>query len=340
MFRIFEGDTANQVWENIALTLNEGDSVSAQWSRTGSMREILHAGISMANPLQRWVVSRQPAINPAFAIAEVIWIMTGRNDAGFLNYFNRDLPKYAGNDATYHGAYGYRLRHYFRIDQLERAYKTLKVNPESRQVVLQIWDPSIDLPDEIGRPQNRDIPCSVLAALKLRNGRLEWLQVIRSNDLFRGVPYNFIQFTSIHEILAGWLHVNVGSYNQFSDSLHVYNEDYKKIKEFKPVVPATNTDFLSVDRKESEEAFKELARRTVLFIEEGLSKSEHLKLASWSEAPKAFQNMLCVLAAEAARRRSWIEEACIIMTRCDNPALLQVWNRWFERVEKLATLKV
>ena len=131
------------------------EGVSVQVSRNGPTREILHALISVSDPRQRWVVSRNPPMNIAFALAEIVWIMTGRDDSAFLNYFNRELPKYCGNCPNYHGAYGYRLRKRFKIDQLERAYQALSKNPESRQVVLQIWDSTIDLPSADGRDLRR-----------------------------------------------------------------------------------------------------------------------------------------------------------------------------------------
>ena len=53
---------------------------------------------------------------------------------------------------------------------------------------------------------------------------------MRSNDIFRGLPYNFVQFTSMQEILAGWLKINVGSYNHVSDSLHIYERDLKEME--------------------------------------------------------------------------------------------------------------
>ena len=61
--------------------------------------------------------------------------------------------------------------------------------------------------------------------LKVRDGALEWTQILRSNDVFRGLPYNFVQFTMMQEIMAGWLNLRVGSYNQLSDSLHIYDSD-------------------------------------------------------------------------------------------------------------------
>src|SRR5258708_3210956 len=122
MFRVFESRTADEAWQKISSAVRSSDGTSVQGSRIGETREILHAAISISEPRQRWVLSRNPPINVAFALAEIIWIMAGRNDSAYLNYFNSDLPKYAGHGATYHGAYGYRLRKGLKIDQLDRAY--------------------------------------------------------------------------------------------------------------------------------------------------------------------------------------------------------------------------
>src|SRR5439155_956769 len=173
----------------------------------------LHAALSIRDSRQRWVASRFPPLNPPFAIAEVIWIICGRQDSKFLNYFNPKLPNFAGTGPTYYGAYGFRLREHFGVDQLERAYRALHSNKDSRQVVLQIWDPRMDLPTESGEPRAPDVPCNLTAILKVRGGRLEWTQVMRSNDLFRGLPHNIVQFTSLQEVIAGWLGLEPGTYN-------------------------------------------------------------------------------------------------------------------------------
>jgi thymidylate synthase len=332
MFRNFNGTTADQVWQSIASAFAHELHPTRQQSRAGMTYEMLHTSISIAEPMQRWVVSRQPPINPAFAIVEVIWIISGRRDSRFLNYFNRRLPEFAGYGPTYYGAYGHRLRKGFGIDQIERAYNALKVNPDSRQVALQIWDPCTDLPDLDGKPRSDDIPCNVVSFLKIRDGKLEWMQVMRSNDLFRGLPYNIMQFTSLQEVLAGWLGVDVGSYCQISDSLHIYENDYEAVCNFVPTEAARNTDSLAFTKPESEARFEELSRRIELFIEESLSRSEHLRLCTWIEAPSAYQNILRVIGAEAARRRRWHDEAGEIMNKCTNPAFIDIWNRWISRV--------
>jgi thymidylate synthase len=183
------------------------------------MHELLHVGLTIDNPRQRWIPSRIPALNPAFALAEIVWIINGSNDAKVINYWNPALPQFAGHVEKYHGAYGFRLRNHFNIDQLEKAYYSLQKNGISRQVVLQIWDSKNDMPDNNGKPVSEDIPCNLSSLLKIRNHKLEWMQINRSNDIYRGLPYNIVQFTTLQELIAGWLGIEVGTYNHLSEML-------------------------------------------------------------------------------------------------------------------------
>jgi thymidylate synthase len=262
-----------------------------------------------------------------------VWILLGRNDAAFLRYWNRQLDKFGGVGMHYYGAYGRRLRIHFSIDQLGTAYEALKANPDTRQIVLQIWDVRSDFPFENGEPRSEDIPCNLISLVKLRNGRLEWMQVLRSNDFFLGIPHNFVQFTYLQEILAGWLNVEVGTYNQVSDSLHIYTGDMEKIDQSLPISVSPNTDTLALPKEVSDQCFSELGRRIDLLVSESLSEAGHRRTSIWSGAPQGFQNLLTLIASEAARKRGWVCMAAEIMLSNTNPVLIQLWDRWLERIK-------
>ena len=329
MISTFRGQSADNVWLQAAEAFRRSDGVRAQNSRGGPTQEILHVGISIADPRQRWVVSREPPLNLAFALAEIVWIMTGRRDLAFLDYWNRRYRDFVGSGPDLHGAYGYRIRHHLGGDQLERAYRALDGNPDTRQVVIQIWDSPSDLPAPDGTPADRDIPCNVAAMPKLRDGKLEWMQVIRSNDMMLGVPHNFVQFTAMQEILAGWLGVECGSYSQISDSLHVYDSDWDDVMSSTALPSvAPNDDSLALPRRESDRAFGELE----LLVEQLIDPATHPDavegLAFWDDAPQPYRNIAAVLTAEALRRRGLTDAASRTMSRCTNPAYLQLWSRW------------
>ena len=332
MIRHFDGNTADEVWQEAAAALLTCDDAIHQDSRLGPTREYLHATFHVRDPRQRWVLSRRPAINPAFGIVELIWILLGRDDADLPTYWNPLLPKFVGEAKRYHGAYGHRLRVAFGIDQLEHAYTALAANHKSRQVVLQIWDVTRDMPNPDGSARDTDIPCNVVAMPKIRDGQLEWLQVMRSNDLYLGTPHNFIQFMTLQEILAGWLRVEVGSYVQISDSLHLYEGDMKRIAFAQDVSIYRNNDNLAIPKADFDRTLPEIGRYLDELRCEGLTLERFRYIIVGSAAlPSGWHHMLLVAAADAARRRRWHEEAEAAMAGCLNPALSAAWQAWSER---------
>jgi thymidylate synthase len=331
MTHVYEADTADQAWRAAASEFRREGAARMHTGRGGVTHELLHVMFTIHDPRRRWVVSRHPTINPAFAIAEVVWILNGRNDAAFVNHWNPRLPRYAGDVECYHAAYGFRLRKEFGFDQLERAYDALSNNPDTRQIVLQIWNPQIDFPDSAGRPVSADVPCNVCALPKLRDNKLEWLQIMRSNDLQRGLPYNFVQFTCLQEILAGWLGAEIGTYTHVSDSLHIYERDALSLQAFTPVDEMPNTDSLALARGESEAVFSEMSSLMSAMIMPELSPETLRSLMESQPLPPAYQNLLRVVAADSARRRGWIEVAGELMDQCSNPVLVQAWEGWTER---------
>lgn len=331
MTRFFNSDTADGAWRLSVKALLEGDDVLTQPSRLGPTREILHATFSINDPRQRWVLSRTPAFNPAYAIAELVWILLGRNDSAFPNFWNPALPKFAGSGDTYHGAYGYRLRNNLGIDQIERAYKVLLNDPESRQVVLQIWDSRYDLPDESGKPVAPDIPCNICSMPKVRNGKLEWLQIMRSNDIFLGVPNDIFWFTALQEIMAGWLGIEVGTYVHVSDSLHCYEHDLKAFDASNEAIIVGSTDNLAIPKPESDRAISIIGGSMDRLRSPNLTPSEYRSCLKNNELPEGYLNMLLVAAADSARRRGWTVEVAETVSECTNPALKAAWERWEQR---------
>lgn len=336
MVKLFKAKTANELWKQAAKKLI--NTPTQQESRQGLTREYLHCSLHLENPQQRWITSRQPAINPAFAIAEVIWILQGSDDANFINFWNPKLPEYSGKGRKYHGAYGARLRKHFTIDQLNFAYDALRQNEASRQVVLQIWDSSCDFPIWKGKPNNEDIPCNIASMLKIRSSKLEWSQIMRSNDLYRGTPHNIIQFTSLQEIIAGWLQVQLGSFTLFADSLHFYEKDIKEVQIIDSNIPI-NSDSLMFSKTEFDEFFPIVFDYLDKLRSIELNRNNFIKLTHIKEIPRPWKNLLCIVAADAVRRKGWYDEMEYIVEQCNNSILLISWQNWLNRQNSKRKIK-
>src|SRR5215216_4059296 len=107
---VFEGQTANEVWQKAVQVFRENNFAKRQLGRGGPTNELIHAVCVIQDSRQRWVVSRSPGLSPAFAIVEMLWILNGRKDSAFINPWNPIYQKFAGKGDEYHGAYGFRLR--------------------------------------------------------------------------------------------------------------------------------------------------------------------------------------------------------------------------------------
>ena len=165
--------------------------------------------------------------------------------------------------------------------------------------------------------------------LKVRDGKLEWTQIVRSNDLFLGVPHNFVQFTCLQEIMAGWLDIECGSYNHVSDSLHMYDRDRDNVLAPSPLTEVpSSSDSLALPLKESEQVFGELEERIEQMIKPGVGRNELQGLLSWEPRPEAYRNILAVLVAEALRRRKHTKAAMEVMSSCTNPVYQYLWSQW------------
>ncbi len=330
----FEGGSADEVWRQAVVRLRRDGAI--QESRDQPTREILHTAFTIADPRQRLVFARQ--INPAFALAEVLWIMAGANDAAFLRFWNPRMTRFTDehDPGLLYGAYGYRLgsqpqlsataiaqlRHSPhnsvppQLDQLKAAYDVLRQTPHSRQVVLQIWDARRDLPDP--EPRSRDIPCNVVSHLMIRSGRLEWLQMMRSNDLIWGMPYNIIQFTTMQEIVAGWLGVEVGTYTHVSDSLHVYERHWPELDTVAYVdstVPRNTADVRINSYNAWEVVWSRMVDGAIALTQRTDVNDLLAVIAEMEGTPTPYVEWIVVLAAEALRRRGHDVDADHIIGR-------------------------
>jgi thymidylate synthase len=167
--------------------------------------------------------------------------------------------------------------------------------------------------------------------LKIREGKLEWSQIMRSNDVFKGLPYNFVQFTSLQEVLAGWVGVEPGTYTHFSDSLHVYEQDMDLTFNSSRVPVARSIESLALPSGPSEPIWMEMNRRLNLLVRNEVAASEYTKISRLDDAPQAFTNLMAVVVADAARRRGNLDAVGEAISLCDNPVLRQLWQRWAER---------
>lgn len=227
--------------------LTEGENVSPRGMLT---KEISPVGITITNPRKRVIAHPVRKLNFGFMVGELLWILQGRNDLSIAHY-NSQWAKFSDDGEILNGAYGQRIFRWdgafdvldqsytddegnthpsfelqqITVNQFEKAFEQLKADPDSRQATIVLFNPVQDY------RETKDKPCTNLLRFTIRNGKLNMMVVMRSNDIWYGFPYDIFNFTMLQEIMAGKLGVEVGKYTHIADSLHIYEQHFEAAKE-------------------------------------------------------------------------------------------------------------
>lgn len=184
----------------------------------GRAREIRGITLELTNPLAR--LSRSESRGRLFScLGELCWYLSGSEMVEPVSYYITKYPKYAESDGIVHGAYGPRLFDFDGVDQVQTVISILKVKPDSRQAVIQIFDHQ-----DLAVPY-KHVPCTCLLQFFVRSGRLDAITYMRSNDIYKGLPHDIFAFTMVQEIIARSLGVELGTYTHMIGSLHLYETD-------------------------------------------------------------------------------------------------------------------
>lgn len=192
-------------------------------SRAGATKELTFVGITLNRPWQREIVSPLRKANVAAQIVETMWVLSGRNDVGGLVHYLPRAADFSDDGMTWRAGYGPRLRNYHGVDQLGYIVDTLRANPSSRQAVCTIWDPTVDT------SPGKDIACNNWLTFSCRNGRLDLMVGIRSNDAMWGWSgINAFEWSVLLEVVAGMCGQEVGQLHFAVTSFHLYEQHWKK----------------------------------------------------------------------------------------------------------------
>ena len=163
------------------------------------------------------------------AIAEQIWFISGsRRPDEFLQKFTKIWDAFTEEDGTVAAAYGYRWRSHFGRDQLESLVELLKKDPSSRHGVVVTWDPK---DDGYGGTPKKNVPCPYTFTVNIIGGRLNLHNMVRSNDMMLGCPFDVFGFALLQSILAQHLSVRPGIYTHTISNAHIYDTHYAGAQE-------------------------------------------------------------------------------------------------------------
>lgn len=244
-------------------------------------------------PTERVLFNQARDANPFFHLYEALWMLAGRNDLAPLLWYVSTFGDYSDDGRTLNGAYGYRWRHSkpmktvredcpdcgrdwghgycgtcqgrqvlnprdVYVDQLDLIVEHLRRVPDSRRVVLQMWNveddllkigvaahyalkPGFDVRPADVLPASKDVCCNTEVFFRLRRGPIGHIEVPltyldmtvinRSNDMVWGTfGANVVHFSFLQEYVAARVGVEAGRYHQVTNNLHVYTTKWEPEK--------------------------------------------------------------------------------------------------------------
>jgi thymidylate synthase len=162
-------------------------------------------------------------------VAEQVWFISGaRKPEIFLRNFTKIWDDFTNPGDVVTVAYGYRWRRHFGRDQLKSLIDLLTKDPSSRQGVVVTWDPASD---GLGGVSRSNVPCPYTFTANIIGGRLNLMNVVRSNDMILGFPHDVAGFALLQCILAQKLGVKPGLYTHIIANAHIYDIHYEAAEE-------------------------------------------------------------------------------------------------------------
>lgn len=160
------------------------------------------------------------------AVKELIWIyVMGSNDVNKLHEMNVKVwDEWVKEDGTIGKAYGYQARHWNgNIDQVQNLINTLKTNPQSRRMIISLWNVG-DLPEMALEP------CAFMTMWDVMGDTLNMTLIQRSCDLGLGGPFNTTQYATLQYMIAHVTGLKAGQFTHFINNAHIYENHFDALK--------------------------------------------------------------------------------------------------------------
>jgi len=170
-----------------------------------------------------------------FAAAEWLWMLAGQEAVEPLAAWLPALRQYA-DDGVLRGAYGPRLMSQW--SSIGDALTWLG----SRQAVWTTWQPAL-LGSGVG-----DVPCTVGGQFISRHDELNLVVWMRSNDAWRGWPYDVMLWLRVLRLAAATLKLHAGWLMHWATSMHLYERDWDAARHLLKTLPGPPGDLERFDQ--------------------------------------------------------------------------------------------
>jgi thymidylate synthase len=154
-------------------------------------------------------------------VHELIWFLKGDTNTAYLKANKVSIwDEWADPNGDLGPVYGKQWRSWAApdgrsIDQITEVVEALKINPDSRRMIVSVWNPA-DIPDMALAP------CHCLFQFYVVDGRLSCQLYQRSADVFLGVPFNIASYALLTMMMAQVALLEPGEFIHTFGDAHLY----------------------------------------------------------------------------------------------------------------------
>ena len=226
-----------QYLELVEKILEEGVERS---DRTGTGRKSIF-GYQMQFDLEKgFPLVTTKKVHLKSIIHELIWFLAGSTNIKYLKDNGVSIwDEWADENGDLGPVYGHQWRNWNSegLDQIQEVINTLKINPNSRRMLISAWNPSV-LPDtKVSFSQNVANnkaalpPCHAFFQFYVSNNKLSCQLYQRSADVFLGVPFNIASYSLLTMMIAQVCGYEAGDFIHTLGDAHIYSNHNEQVKE-------------------------------------------------------------------------------------------------------------
>ena len=172
-------------------------------------------------------------------IYELLWFLKGDTNIKYLTENGVKIwNSWADENGDLGPVYGHQWRNWNddEIDQIKDVIQSLKINPDSRRMMVSAWNPSV-LPDtsksfseNVANGKAALPPCHAFFQFYVADGKLSCQLYQRSADIFLGVPFNIASYALFTMMMAQVCDLQVGEFIHTFGDAHIYSNHYEQLE--------------------------------------------------------------------------------------------------------------
>ena len=213
----------------------------------GVIHELLDVELVLSDPRKSVLSLPIRNMSRRYAAGEFLCYIRGTNKKEDFEFYSKSWDKLANPDGTINSAYGYRMFHPVFDESTETrfhyALTQLLENSDTKNAIIMLRDDR-----DLYPAHQKDRCCTLCLCFNIRDGKLNCRTIMRSQDLWLGLPYDVFCFTRLMQIMLynyntaceKGQEVQLGTYTHQVLNLHLYERDWQKVKDY--TLMALNTE--------------------------------------------------------------------------------------------------